>query len=417
MLSQESQAGMRQICVSRNRAQSHAEYLRRVRPPQIEKLHGAIPRRQPKRACHTLSITLLSAVIAGALLSAACDEQYAVALPKYKEPPTCPPCTIVVDTLFELSMGDGGTLTQLNTRYRACSDGSLIGAPLRMRNAILLIAPEGSPRVISLPSHGVRARMTVDKPVACWGADRFAVHWTGPYSALAVVDTSGTIRQELVMRVPERASIWDEKYSPIVHAAIATPELLGLPFHRVSSDGSADLSFGSSDGAYRLDRPSQFDRVFVSDGIGGLWSSFADRLTLDHFDRHGTRIASHRPHYESPADTNASRQILSMDYLPERDILLATSLRAAPLGAAISAHVEVSLSSLEAEFAGATTELEVFSAATGVRLAHAVLDETLTYLIGTGLATAYRVRTGEKHTTQVLRFTVVPDSSVPIKPR
>lgn len=78
----------------------------------------------------------------------------------------------------------------------------------------------------------------------------------------------------------------------IVNANIRTPELAGIPLHRISEDGELSASFGETSEIFRSDVGYPGHRVIAASGDQAIWASSRTRYALTRWSANGQRLSS-----------------------------------------------------------------------------------------------------------------------------
>lgn len=73
----------------------------------------------------------------------------------------------------------------------------------------------------------------------------------------------------------------------LVSANVRTPDLVGLPLHRITTSGDHELSFGSLDPVYRPDFPQLLRRRVTRPRHGAIWSAYPTQYVLERWTMSG----------------------------------------------------------------------------------------------------------------------------------
>jgi len=84
---------------------------------------------------------------------------------------------------------------------------------------------------------------------------------------------SGDLKIQRVMAFPYQPTIALTRDQYLHAHQIRTTELVGQPFHVLSSNGEIVRSFGNQTGKYRADMPLLYDRVVATASDGNLWAA------------------------------------------------------------------------------------------------------------------------------------------------
>lgn len=185
-------------------------------------------------------------------------------------------CTIELQHVVRLTdAGHPNTLPELAISVVAPSSGRYVTRSKDGRRLVVFDAGGGIVRFVEGP---------VDRPFRL-----ISTCLTGPRGTLQVYDffskSLTTIGADFeIVRVvafpyPPTIALTDNRYIHVQQ--IATPELVGQPFHVLGPDGTILRSFGSETGSYRADMPLVYDRVATIGSDGMVWGASLGKYVIE----------------------------------------------------------------------------------------------------------------------------------------
>ena len=208
----------------------------------------------------------------------------------------CADCGLRFSRVAVLGTDDGpGSLGGTGTVVRD-SKGRYYVVAARMTDEVKVFAPQGTYlRTIGRRGSGPGEflhiwRMTIqDDQLHVFDADN------GRRTILRIPD--GKILREDKMRWPA-INLAVLPTNVVINANIRTPELAGIPLHRLSQEGEILESFGGDDEVFRTDIAYSGHRVITGSGMDGLWSSPRTEYVLTRWTLSGERLNTIRRNAE-----------------------------------------------------------------------------------------------------------------------